>query len=92
MSERTRRSDDFFGRNENMDQTDKGAHSAKMQKYSGARGISSDMYFDRARADSGRADSGGIDEASAADFFAELGAKVTSDVTLLAEKARAALR
>jgi len=83
-------SSDAFFRDEKETSQDRYERRQKMAKFSGAQGISSDMYFDRApQVDHGGSDYGGGgggvnnrgEAASAADFFAELGAKAKGDLS-----------
>ena len=82
-------SSEVFFRDEKETSQDRYERRQKMEKFSGAQGISSDMYFDRApQVDQGGSDayvSGGVntrgEAASAADFFAELGAKAKGDLS-----------
>ena len=80
-------SDQFFGRNDHA--VDNVEHSMKMNKYANATSISSDMYFDRAKEEQ-RGPGGHVAvQSSAADFFSELGAKVSSDFKTLVRKGSA---
>ena len=81
-------SDQFFGRNDHA--VDDVGHQMKMSKYSNATSISSDMYFDRQKEQPGRGSGGHVDvSSSAADFFSELGSKVSSDFKSLVRKGSA---